>query len=206
MIKLVIFDLWDTLQYSNVRCGHVAWMQQRYFKKHSVRKVRKTYEELFQMDNSDNFEDKHRKMFKKLNVKTDEKMIKECAFYRERIEKTGRFYKYSLPLLRKLKKKGYKIALLSNITHLRGEFLKKSILKNYVDKCFFSYELKSIKPNPKNYKAVLNYFKVKPSEAIMVGDNYKDDFLASIKLGIHGVHLRNEHQLMKELRKLEVLK
>ena len=205
MIKVIVFDLWSTLQYSSVKIGHIKWMQKIYFKKHSVRKVRKSYEELFQLDKSDDFQDKHKKLFNKLKVKYDNAMIKECAFYRERIEKTGKFYKYSLPLLRKLKKKGYKIALLSNITHLRGEFLKKSVLKNYIDKYFFSYELKSIKPSAKNFKSVLSYFKVKPFETIMIGDNYQDDFLASKKLGINAIHLKNEHQLMKDLRKLGVL-
>ncbi|TKJ17282.1 hypothetical protein CEE44_01980 [Candidatus Woesearchaeota archaeon B3_Woes] len=205
MIKLIIFDLWSTLEYKRHKKGTVEWIYEKLARKHSLRKVRKTFEKTFHMHKSDSFEKDYKKMFDILQIKHDHIIIKKNALYRRKIESESSLYKYSVPLLRTLNKKRYKVALLSNITHFHGILIKKSILKKYIDKFFFSYELGSIKPDKKNFRAVLSYFKVKPSETIMIGDNYKDDIVPSKELGINAIHFRNGKKLKRKLKKIGVL-
>ena len=107
--------------------------------------------------------------------------------------------------MKKLKKKGYKIGVLSNITHLQGKKTKKTVLSKYANHFFFSYNIGTIKPNINNFKAVLKFFKVKPSEALMIGDNYKDDYKGSKKAGLNAIHFKNGRQLKKELKEMGVL-
>jgi len=204
-IKLIIFDLWNTLEYKRHEKGSVEWIKSKLARKHSLRKVRKTFEKTFQMHKSDSFEKDYKKMFDILKIKYDHVLIKKNAFYRKRIESESSLYKYSIPLIKELKKKGYKLCILSNITHFHGIRMKKSILKKYMDKFFFSYEIGSIKPDKKNFKVILSHFKVKPSETIMIGDNYKDDIIPAKELGINTIHFRNSRKIKKELKKMGVL-
>jgi HAD superfamily hydrolase (TIGR01509 family) len=203
MIKLIIFDLWNTLAYKN-KTGMSKYIWKRCCKNHTYRKVLKTYENIFQLDRSTNFEKKYSDMFKELKVNVNETLIKKFALRRKKTESNYRFYFYSIPLLRKLKKKGYKTAVLSNTTGVAGPAIRKSKLSKYIDRFFFSYDLGSIKPDPRNFKAVLKYFKAKPSEALMIGNTYEDDVLPARKLGIKAIHFKNG-KLKKELKRMGVL-
>jgi len=101
--------------------------------------------------------------------------------------------------IKELKDKGYKIAILTGTWEKKVgsfndlEYAKKkrevlekllinSGLKNMIDKLFITYEHATIKPRPEAFKIVLDYFEMKPEEAIMVGDR-EADILAS-KIGI----------------------
>ncbi|MEE9525658.1 MAG: HAD family hydrolase [Candidatus Woesearchaeota archaeon] len=205
MIKLIIFDLWSTLQYKRRRRGAIAWFWRRIANKHPYRKVLKAYERIFQLDKSDDYVKKYYELFSELELKKDEKLIRKVAKYRKDIEKCGTLYKYAIPLMRKLKKKGYKIAVLSNITHLQGKKVRSTVLKKYANHFFFSYNIGTIKPNVNNYKTVLKFFKVKPKEAVMIGDNYKDDYKGSKKAGLNAIHFKNGRQLNRDLKRMGVL-
>ncbi len=102
-------------------------------------------------------------------------------------------------VLKDIKEKGYKIAILTGTWEKKIEsfrdleyakekrkiiekLLKNSELDDIVDKLFITYEYATVKPDPKAFKIVLDYFKVKPNEAIMIGDK-EADMLAS-KVGI----------------------
>lgn len=206
MIKVIIFDLWNTLCHKKYKKGSTKYLCNEFESPVcDKRKILKAYERTFQLDRKTDLEKKFRRLFKELNLKVDDKKIKKYAKYRYKLETICQNFRYTLPLLRELKKKGYKIAVLSNLTYLSGRIVKKASISGYVDKFFFSYELKSIKPDPKNFNAVLNYFKIKPYEALMIGDNYVDDYLAAKKLGIKAIHLKNEKQLKRDLKKMGML-
>jgi putative hydrolase of the HAD superfamily len=205
MIKVIIFDSSNTLAYKKYRKGNVKSLWKKTGKKCSLRKFLKTYEKNFQLDNSGNFELKYKKMLDELKIPYTEKLIKKYALYRKRIESTFCIYTYAMPLLKELKQKGYKTSVLSNKTFSHANQILKSKLTKYIDRFFFSYDLKSIKPDPRNFKAVLSYFKVKPSEALMIGDTYKDDVLAARKLGIKAILFKNGKQLKKDMKKTGVL-
>ena len=149
MIKVIIFDLWSTLQYKRYTKGNILWFWKTFGRKHPYRKVLKAFEKLFQLDGSDDLRKKYSLLFDELNIPKTDIVIRKSAAYRKRIDTNGRLYKYVVPLMKKLKKKGYKIAVLSNITHLSAVKAKKSVLKDYVNKFFFSYQIGSIKPNTK---------------------------------------------------------
>ncbi|MBR9691976.1 HAD-IA family hydrolase [Candidatus Woesearchaeota archaeon] len=205
MFKVIIFDLWSTLAYKKKRKGSTKSLWKETGKKYSYRKMIKTYEKIFQLGSSSNFEEKYKRMLDELKIPYTEELIKRYAFYRRTLESKRYVYKYAVPLLKELKKKGYKIVVLSNTTRAHGSKIMKSELSNYVNKFFFSYDIGSIKPDLKNFKAVLSYFKVKPSGALMIGDSYPDDVVPSRKLGMDAIHFHNGRQLRKELKEMKIL-
>jgi len=146
-IKLIIFDLWNTLCHKKYTKGSTKYLCNEFESPVcDRRKILKAYEKTFQLDKKTNLEEKYRKLFKELKIKVDNKKVKQYAKDRYMIETNCQNFRYTLPLLKELKEKGYNIAVLSNTTYLGGRLIKKSSLSSYVDKMFFSYELKSIKP------------------------------------------------------------
>ena len=88
--------------------------------------------------------------------------------------------------LKKLKKEGYKIALLSKTESVQQKSLEKKIkLTNYFDFLGYSFEIGAVKPDKKMFQTVLSHFNILPSEAIMVGDSIRSDIGGAQSVGIH---------------------
>lgn len=106
-------------------------------------------------------------------------------------------------LIIKIRKK-YKIAIISNIGKLHKNYLTK---KYHFDKLasirVYSFETGFRKPHPQIFRIVLKKLKVKPEETIFI-DDLKENIEGSKKLGINGIHFRNNVQILKELEKLHV--
>lgn len=103
----------------------------------------------------------------------------------------------------KLKKKGYKIAILSDQWHLSKDiFLKKKDSKRF-NVVVVSCDVGLRKPNPKIYNYTLNKLGVKPSEAVFI-DNRKWNIDAARKLGIKSILFRNNEQIIARLEKIGV--
>jgi epoxide hydrolase-like predicted phosphatase len=129
----------------------------------------------------------NKKIFKKLGIPTSK--VNEWL-KQDKINwlKHAKLNKEVKKLLSKLRKKGIKVAILSDTVHplkWRLELFKKFGLvkgKHY-DKLFLSNLIGYEKPHPKAYLTVLNRFKVKPEEAIFVGHD-KEEMEGAKKLGI----------------------
>ena len=62
-------------------------------------------------------------------------------------------------------------------------------IKNYIDFVMTGYEAKCDKSNPKMYRKILEILRVKPEEAVMIGDNILIDIILPKKLGIKTILL-----------------
>jgi len=200
MIKIIVFDLWNTLAYKKYRRGDALSMWKATGEKGNYRNFLKTYEKNLQTSKI-SLEKGYGKMLDELNILYDNNLLKKFVKYRKRLESHLILYKYVVPFLKILKHKGYKVGVLSNSRYEQKENIKRSQLSKYVDKFFFSFDIGSIKPDLKNFKYVLSYFKVKPSEVLMIGNSYKDDILPARKLGMKTIHFQGARQLKKDLKK-----
>ena len=85
-----------------------------------------------------------------------------------------RVCKYTVPLLKELKSKGYKLYYLSNASKHRHEVSKKKGLLNfleYFDGGLISYKEGVEKPNPEFYNRLLKKYKLKASDCLFIDDN-----------------------------------
>lgn len=201
MIRLAVFDLWNTIAYHQSKKGSLKSICERCCNL-NYREFLKAYEKTMQLSKGVSFEKGFRKLFDELNIKASDEEIKRYSDERESYESDFRFYKYIAPLIRELKKNRCNTALLSNTSSYLGERIKKTETGKKFDKIFFSYELHSMKPDSKNFKKVMKHFRVKPEESVMTGDNYQDDFLAAKKLGMHAIHFKDGRQVRRELKKM----
>jgi putative hydrolase of the HAD superfamily len=100
----------------------------------------------------------------------------------------AKLYPDALPVIKKVKSK-YSIATLANVHDTI--FHKKTLNKTGLIKYFhFHVDSDSAgirKPDIRIFKLVLNHFKIKPSEAIMIGDTPTSDIWGAKRLGIHTI-------------------
>ena len=96
----------------------------------------------------------------------------------------------------KAKKSGLKTAIVTTVAYFQFKKAVKPI-KKYFDFIMTGYEAGCDKTNPKMYRKVLEILKVKPNEAVMIGDNVQVDILLPKQLGIHGILLDRKGKNLK---------
>lgn len=109
------------------------------------------------------------------------------------------------PLLKYLSNK-YELVILSNwFSYSQNERLKNIGIDKYFKYKYYSDEFKN-KPNKEAFiKAIGNY---KPSECIMIGDNYKVDIEGAIKIGLKAILVDKDNKYnykykIKDINELE---
>lgn len=86
--------------------------------------------------------------------------------------------------VKELKKRGYKLYILSNMTtHFIERENKFEILK-YFDGIVYSAPIKMMKPNPEIYSYILNKFDLNPEETLFIDDT-KKNLAAAARFGIN---------------------
>ncbi|MBO4889537.1 MAG: HAD family phosphatase [Lachnospiraceae bacterium] len=147
---------------------------------------------------------------------TDEMMLEAFIERAPELESELRdlFYNRFTGLLRKfdytdewldaLKKKGYKIYILSNFSRKGIEECPDEL--DYMKKAdgeVISYRVNLIKPDPRIYEHILDKFDITPSEAVFIDDN-ADNIEAAKKFGINTILFRGKEDADRELAKLGV--
>ena len=88
--------------------------------------------------------------------------------------------------LAELKRRGYRIYILSNLSIDSYEFVSRYDFFHTVDGGVFSYQERSCKPEEKIYRVLLDRYGLTPEETIFLDDN-PDNIAEANRLGIHGV-------------------
>lgn len=205
MIKLIIFDLWETLAYKNVEYSATKKINDAIRNKGiriSLEETRKIFERATQLKRWRKKENAYSELCRALGIEPTQKNISLFRKIRDHAESRTRVYKHTTKMLKSLKNQGYKLALLSNSsTFMIHELKKRSDILKYFHYKIFSYNIGTIKPDPKMFKEALKRAGCRPEESLMIGDNPKDDIVPARKLGINTIRFRDYEQLKKDLRK-----
>ena len=103
--------------------------------------------------------------------------------YREQVY----FEKDIYDTLKTIKAKGYKIGVISNTCYydeVMKECFKKAKIHDLIDNYTFSYSLRVGKPKKEIFESALATMKIKPTEAVMVGDSLDSDINPALALGM----------------------
>jgi len=112
-------------------------------------------------------------------------------------------YPETISVLKTLKNNGLKLGLISNSAfNYKSPFYKLGLDK-YFDIAIFSFEVGLQKPDPEIYKLLLDNLKIKPYEAIMVGDKFLEDVQAPQELGIKGILCSRDKNIKYSIHTLE---
>lgn len=94
----------------------------------------------------------------------------------------------AIDVIVKLKERGYKVILLSNVSNLGVRGLPSN-LAGLVDDIFCSYELGYTKSESECYHIVEKVMGCQPSEFLHIGDTLKSDYYAPIENGWNALYL-----------------
>lgn len=206
MIKLIVFDLWQTLAYRKGDFNHFYTRQilKKFNLKFSIEEAVKIFENSVQLKKWVSKFEAYKNLCKNFGIDETCENINLLVGMRNHVENNAVLYKHSLPLLKNLKKQGYEIGLITNSTVFSIEKIKKMGLLKYIDYPVFSFDVGVVKPDLKSFKLILKKANVKPNEAVMIGDKIKDDVIPPRKIGMNSIHFQGIWKLKKELEEFGV--
>lgn len=209
MIKLICFDLWNTLatRKKNQLTSSVKELEDFFKIKEDHKTVVKAFESIIQTKNWSNEYEAYSKFLLHFKIKPTFSNVMKAIKIREDSEYNIVLYDFVIPLLKQIKNLNLKIGLISNSSvFVIKNVRKKTDLLDYIDYPLFSFDVKTIKPDPKIYEEMLKIAKVKPEEMIMIGDNPLDDVYPAISLGINAIEFTGDYEkLKKDLKKYKIL-
>lgn len=209
MIKLICFDLWNTLatRKKNQLTSSVKELEDFFKIKEDHKTVVKAFESIIQTKNWSNEFEAYSKFLLHFKIKPTFSNVMKAIKIREDSEYNIVLYDFVIPLLKQIKNLNLKIGLISNSSvFVIKNVRQKTDLLDYIDYPLFSFDVKTIKPDLKIYKEMLKIAKIKPEEMIMIGDNPLDDVYPAISLGINAIEFTGDYEkLKKDLKKYKIL-
>jgi len=183
-IKAVVFDLWNTLIPATIDFVHLRSLAKK--QGMDLREFIQKYENAVELKKYKNFAELRKDFFEAFS-ESDNALLESELYevYFNRFDKI-RYFSEVPVVLKKLKMDGYKLALLSNTENLYSKELDSKLkLKEYFDVICFSFDLGALKPSKVCFGSVLKKLKVKPFEALMVGDSMRSDIFGAKRAGLH---------------------
>jgi HAD superfamily hydrolase (TIGR01509 family) len=201
MIKCIIFDLGGVVIDFTNEAHYYPYLSK--LSGVSMRKIKKMIEGKMWADMDKDYlqqRDFERKVAKALKIE-----IKDVKWY-EMYEKTAKLDNKTLDIIKRLRKKNYVLAYLSNIDRSRYTYTAIELLKSNL--CLFDYrfascEIRLRKPTRMVYNYVLRRMRQKPNESIFI-DNTLENVVGARKVGIKGMVFTNAKDLEKQLKKAGV--
>ncbi len=106
-------------------------------------------------------------------------------------------------LVNRLKKQGYKLAVLSNTEQTSVQISRKRRYFRWFDIVVLSNDVKLRKPDRRIFLLTLRRLRMKPEECVFI-DDHQMHVNAANRLGIRALRFRNTKSLIKDLRKFGV--
>ena len=115
-------------------------------------------------------------------------------------------YPYVLPLMKALKERDIKIAVLTDLTaHIQHRKIKKLSLEEYIDVLVTSEEAGAEKPSVVAFEKLLKKCNVFPHEMLMIGDSLEKDVQGALHVGMHGILFEKEMSCSMDRRCMEYI-
>ena len=103
------------------------------------------------------------------------------------------------PVLTELQRRGYLVGAISNSHRSLDAFAEHFSLRNIISVSISGFEHGYMKPHRSIFEAALDRAKVKPGEAMMVGDSVAHDIAGAVSSGWHAVLLRRSGEAPQSL-------
>lgn len=106
----------------------------------------------------------------------------------------------SLEIVKRLRRQGFQVALLTNVRKDKAEVLKKLGYYEYFHPTVLSCDVNCVKPDPKIYKILLDKLGVSPEECLFIDDK-RENVEAAQAMGLDVICFFSAEQLTLELQK-----
>lgn len=141
-----------------------------------------------------------KEIFLKLNRKYDPSFV---GLLYSAHKKYLKINKKVFNLASKLKRSGYRVAMLSDTSEPHVKLFKELRLFNNFNPRILSCKVGMKKPNKNIYLYTLKKLKLKAKECVFI-DDLEINVKGAEKVGINAIHFKNYSQLVKDLKKLGV--
>jgi HAD superfamily hydrolase (TIGR01549 family) len=192
--KVIVFDLWNTLAYNDTPQNPMLLLERRLgltidqYKKIERPLMTRKFGSVLEAS---------RHICESLEKDPDNKLIRDMLDIWDVSKIHLALFPDVIPELEKLRQKGYKIALISNTDCFTMRSFFEAGYRKHFDYMALSYETGLLKPDPGIFRLILENLGVKPGEAVMVGDNLKDDVQAALSVGMQAVLMRRNPEEFK---------
>lgn len=144
-------------------------------------------------------------LLKSLALRVDLPLSIIEQFYQAVVFNCSTLLEDGISLLKELKSKGYRIFLLSN---MGPEVYENVVVKNgFLELCdggVFSFQTKSVKPEPEIYKSLLETYQLKAEECLFI-DDIEGNIKVANELGIDGIVYKNSQDTRIQLHEKGIL-
>lgn len=128
----------------------------------------------------------------RIKVKVDKEILNGLAKLYERSQ--FELYPDALEAVKTVKQHELKTAIVTTIARFKFKEALQPLLP-YLDAVITGYEVGCEKSNPRMFKRTLEILNVRPTAAVMIGDDVLIDIQIPNELGMHTVLLDREHKL-----------
>ncbi|MGH7909611.1 MAG: HAD family hydrolase, partial [Thermodesulfobacteriota bacterium] len=223
--KVIIFDLFDTIvifnrsrlpvtELNGSQINSTSPAVYKVFKKYCnhvtfddfYSAFLKSYEEFEEMKRKENLEFHNKERFKlmldKLNINANSdsnKFVEEMVLcHMGKIADAMEFPEENRNTLNMLRNR-YRLALISNFDHAPTAYkiLDRFGIENFFEKILISIEVGFRKPKADIFQKAFIHLKIKPDEAIFVGDNFEADVIGSKNAGMDIIWVNKGNEKIK---------
>ncbi len=206
--KLIIFDMQGTLIENGVYPSPLRQTKQilGLFKMPFPEFV-KEFEKIFMTKNFTDYSEAFDIIFAEMNINPEEYNRKpRLVGLWNKNKLLSKPFEETLEVLDELKK-GYKLAIVANCDFGSKEIIEKFKLTDYFDATFLSCESGMLKNDAETFAKIVKKLKVKPEEALMVGDSIESDIEPAKQAGLKTILLdrRNTREYEGKISSLKEL-
>jgi len=196
MVKAVFFDFWGTIVEAGVYPSPVKQVKRILRIRESFPEYIVKFEECFMKKPFLNLKQGFEEVAKSFGIKPREDQIDQLVGLWNKQKLLAEPYPETIETLEKLKKK-HKLVLVSNTDCFALEpVLEKYKLAEFFDEIILSYKEGYLKTEKGLFEKALKKLKIKPEEAVMVGDSIASDMRGAENAGIKGILIdRRERDL-----------
>ena len=197
-IRTILFDLYDTLIWLDVECSAIG--RQRLLARAGVDAAR--FNPVWRRTVSDRMVGKGNGLaghlsetLAELGVNPAPGLVTDLVeIERHRLEECVHLYPGTVPVLRELRERGYRLGLVSNISDGASVPIIYLGLDQLFDELILSHEVGILKPDPRIFTLACERLRTTPLETVFVADGGFGELDASHALGIFSVMIEQDHQ------------
>ncbi len=116
-----------------------------------------------------------------------------------------RLFDDTVPVLDELKKKGFRLSIISNWDHRLFSIVEQLDLTRYFEHIVASSVVGTAKPGKRIFETALAAVKVPAAETLHVGDSLEDDYHGASRAGLKAVLLDRHHKAYNGVTRIETL-
>ncbi len=187
MTKVIIFDFWGTLIENGVRPSPSK--QVRFFlrERRPFSEFITIFEEAFMTKKFESLREGFEAVVTAFDKRIPEFVYDKLVGMWNKFSILSHPYDETIEALEDLKK-DYKLVLLSNTDNFSlQQVMDKFDLRKYFDKVYLSCDTGLLKSHKESYELVLKDLKLKPKDALMVGDSPQSDIVSAKNAGVPAV-------------------